>query len=322
MKNIVICCDGTRGKYDRPEKNTNVVRLFEQLKPDSVDQVCYYDPGIGTQRRLRSNWFLWVKNLVASASGYGLRLNVVEAYKYLMNNYEEGDRVFLFGYSRGAHTVRALAGLLCRCGLIRKGSEDLVVHAINIHYGRDDEAADGFKRTFSRDCYPYFIGVWDTVASVGWLWWRKYFRNARLDRRIPLAYQALSVDERRAHFRPSIWDESNLPEGQTIEQVWFPGYHADIGGQNVPDRGVSDLTLIWMMERAESAGLCFRQDWQKGLKPSPHGKIKQSRVWQWWLLPRQMRIIPDPAQVHPSVFDRINDGRILYQPKNVPGARP
>ena len=238
MKNIVICCDGTRGKYEAEQKNTNVVRLFERLGKDGKAQISYYDPGVGTYSRLRTSAGRWISKWVVSASGVGitgsgLQGNIEEAYKYLMGCYEPEDRVYLFGYSRGAHTVRVLVGMLHKCGLLTKGSDNLIPYMARIYNDKNNSGiASGFKGSFSRECKPHFIGVWDTVASVGWVG-RKQFSNNELNHDVRYGYQAISIDERRYHFRVSEWDESNISEGQTIEQVWFPGCHGDIGGQGV-----------------------------------------------------------------------------------------
>ena len=264
MKRIVICCDGTRGKYDAPDKNTNIVRLFERLGPDGPEQISYYDPGVGTHSPLRNGTIGLLDMLVASASGMGitsegLNGNVREAYRYLMACYEPTDQVYLFGYSRGAHTVRVLAGMLHKCGLLTRGSENLVPYMTSIYRSKgNDDIAGGFRRSFSRKCKPHFIGVWDTVASIGWVK-RKQFSNNRLNHDVVHGYQALALDERRRHFRVSQWDETNLPAGQTIEQVWFPGCHGDVGGQE-SDRRISDITLEWMLRHAEDEGLKLRPD--------------------------------------------------------------
>ena len=317
MKNIVVCCDGTRGRYATPDKNTNVVRLFERLGKDGPAQVSYYDPGVGTQPALRGSWWVWVRNAFASASGSGLRVNIVEAFRYLMQVYEPGDRIFLFGYSRGAHTVRVLAGLLDRCGLLTKGSENLVPHAFNIYREKDREVAERFRDTFSRPCSPYFIGVFDTVASMGWLWWRKYFRDQKLGKNVRFGYQSLSVDEKRAHFRPAIWDEDDLPGGQVIEQVWFAGCHGDVGGQNA-DRRTSDIPLEWMIERAKEAGLEFGPDWRDSLSPDSSGEIKQSWKGGWWLTLPGKRPIPEGSKLHETVLRKVATSSNGYRPTNVP----
>ena len=315
MKNIVICCDGTRGKYEAGDKNTNVVRLFERLGNDGERQISYYDPGIGTHSPLRSGLGRWAAKLVASASGLGkagsgLNGNIEEAYRYLMDCYEPEDRVYLFGYSRGAHTVRVLAGMLHKCGLLTKGSDNLIPYVTRIYNDKNNATiAGGFKGSFSRKCKPRFIGVWDTVASVG-LIRRKQFSNNRLNGDVAYGYQALSIDERRRHFRVSQWDETDIPEGQTIEQVWFSGCHADVGGQEA-GRGLSDITLEWMLRHAENKGLFLRDDWRMSLCPDPSGDIKRSdRLF--WRIGAKDRLVPEGAKIHKSVLQRRDS------PENLP----
>ena len=328
MKNIVICCDGTRGKYEAEDKNTNVVRLFERLgkdgkgEGDEREQISYYDPGVGTYSPLNSELGRKVGNLAVSASGtsvtgVGVRGNVVEAYRYLMDCYEPGDEVYLFGYSRGAHTVRVLAGILHRCGLLTKGSENLIPYMTHVYDERKhNDIAAGFKGTFSRQCKPHFIGVWDTVASVGWLR-RAQFSDNRLNGDVTYGYQALSVDENREHFRPSVWEEDAMPEGQTIEQVWFPGCHADVGGQEA-DRGISDIPLEWMLRNAKQKGLRLRRDWRASLRPDPTGDITPNGSY-WRLLGGMAdRLIPEGAKIHQSVLDRLSNSENNYHPTNLP----
>ena len=327
MKNIVICCDGTRGKYGAKEKNTNVVRLFERLGQDGADQVSYYDPGVGTH----SSAWTWlgrrISNLVVSATGVslvgaGVKGNVRQAYKYLMDHYEPGDQVFLFGYSRGAHTVRVLAGMLHKCGLLTRGSDNLIPYMTNIYNDKNNEQiANGFKRSFSRKCAPHVIGVWDTVASVGFIpLLRRRFSNNRLNPDVANAYQALAIDEERWHFQPSVWEQDNLPEGQTLEQVWFPGCHADIGGQDLESRGISDIPLTWMVEKAADEGLRLQGNWRNGLKPDYRQTIKWSWKWYWRLTlhgPKK-RTIHASANIHPSVRQRQSDPNCKYNPTHLP----
>ena len=324
MKRIVVCCDGTRGKYDSPEKNTNIVRLFERLGQDGPEQISYYDPGVGTHSPLRNGTIGLLDKLVASASGMGitsegLNGNLREAYRYLMACYEPGDQVYLFGYSRGAHTVRVLAGMLHKCGLLTKGSENLVPYMASIYRGKgNDEIAAGFRYSFSRKCKPHFIGVWDTVASIGWVR-RKQFSNNRLNHDVAYGYQALALDERRHHFRVSQWDETDVPAGQTmIEQVWFPGCHGDVGGQE-SDRHISDITLEWMLSHAEDKGLKLRPGWRESLSPDHSGEIRRSDR-HIWRLGAKDRHIPDDAKVHRSVLQRMAGPDSGYQPGNLSGS--
>ena len=213
--------------------------------------------------------------------------------------------------------MRVLADMLHRCGLLTKGSNNLVLYATEIYGGKDKEKAAGFKGTFSRECKPHFIGVWDTVASTGWLFWRVSFSGRRLNGDVANGYHAVSVDERRSHFPVAYWDESDVPEGQTIEQVWFPGFHADVGGQKA-DRRISDITLEWMLGQAESKGLVLRDGWRDSLRPDPSGEIKPSHGHIWRLLPRSERRMPDGARIHRSVLQRMADPNSAYQPASLP----
>ena len=323
MKRIVVCCDGTRGKYDAEDKNTNVVRLFERLSLDGPEQISYYDPGVGTHSPLRNGTIGLLDKLVASASGMGitsegLNDNVREAYRYLMACYEPGDQIYLFGYGRGAHTVRVLAGMLHKCGLLTRGSENLIPYMTSIYRRTgNDEIAAGFKRSFSRECKPHFTGVWDTVASIGWVR-RKQFSNNRLNHDVAHGYQALALDERRYHFRVSRWDETDLPASQTIEQVWFPGCHGDVGGQE-SDRRIADITLKWMLRQTEDKGLKLRPDWPESLSGDHSGEIRRSDK-HIWRLGAKDRQIPDGAKIHRSVLQRMADLDHGYRPGNLPSS--
>ena len=251
-RNIVVCCDGTGNEYGR--HNTNVVKLYEALVRDT-NQIAFYDPGVGTFSFLGIPLGRKVGLLLGQAFGAGLQQNVEDAYRYLMDRYLPGDRLFLFGFSRGAYTVRALAGMLNLCGLLQKGSVNLVPYASRIYNNRDQHnVAPGFKRAFCHECCPYFIGVWDTVGSMGWFWGRKFF-DATLHHDVTYGYHAVSVDERRKKFPVSLWNEAAKADRQTIEQVWFPGVHSDVGG-SYAEAGLSDVALQWMLEKAEESLTC------------------------------------------------------------------
>ena len=207
-----------------------------------------------------------ITRLLGMAIGYGLETDVRDAYVFVMNNYEPGDRLFLFGFSRGAYTVRSLAALLHMYGLIRKGNESLVPYAIRmlnaapkqkgISSLMSDEPisslkpntasepaqaggvfalAEDFKRIFSReDCKPWFVGVWDTVSSVGWIGNRLSRLPYTADNPdIEIGRHAIALDERRAFFRTNLWRPKKAPPKsgpQDLKQVWFAGVHSDIGG--------------------------------------------------------------------------------------------
>ena len=319
MKNIVICCDGTCSEYG--ERNTNVVRLYEAVAQDA-NQVAFYDPGVGTFSFLGREVGRRVGILLGAAFGAGLQQNVEDAYRYLMEHYEDGDKVFLFGFSRGAFTVRALAGMLHECGLLSKGSNNLVPYASKIYTQRDRKRnAAGFKRTYCRECKPHFIGVWDTVGSLGWVWGRKEF-NIRLNGVVDYCYHAMALDESRRKFPVSRWDEERKAEGQTIEQVWFPGCHSDVGGRNGKPRqqtGIPDITLRWMLRKAQDKELRLKECWHEMLKspdPAPVA-VNDSRTGAWRLWRPKERPVPKGAKVHPSVYQLMEESGSGYRPRNL-----
>jgi uncharacterized protein (DUF2235 family) len=178
-KNIVICCDGTGNEFG--DQNSNVVKLYSTPIIDGRQQVGYYHPGVGTMgaptahNKITKAWSV----VMGLAFGAGLLASVGDAYRYLMNIYEPGDNVFLFGFSRGAYTARALAGAVHMFGLLSPGNEGLIPYVIRLYAKRTRNAAGmthtfqvatEFKKTFCRDCQLHFVGVWDTVSSVGWVW--------------------------------------------------------------------------------------------------------------------------------------------------------
>ncbi len=307
-KNIVICCDGTGNEYG--DHNTNVVGLYELLIRDP-EQIAFYDPGVGTfdflGRKVGKQVGIWL----GKGFGIGLQQNIEDAYEYLMNRFEPGDKLYLFGFSRGAFTARALAGMLNKCGLLQKGSKNLIPYASKVYNTRDnEEIATGFKETYCHECKPYFIGVWDTVAALGYFYGHKFF-DATLNHGVTYGYQAVAIDEKRKKFPISLWDETKKADHQTIEQVWFAGVHSDVGGW-YDERDLSDIAFQWMLEKAESKGLKLKAGWKGKLNPKPTGVMHESRKGFWLLWPPAPREIPGGALIHQSVRDRINDKTCNY----------
>ena len=182
------------------------------------------------------------------------------------------------------------------------------------YYKGSDSVAEGFKAGFSRECKPHFIGVWDTVGSIGWIS-RKQFSNNRLNPDVSNAYHALAIDERRHHFRPSVWEETDLIGHQTIEQIWFIGGHGDVGGQEA-DRRISDISLEWMLERAKVKGLLLKKDWGQSLDPDYSGNIKRSERGIWKLGAKD-RFIARRSRIHQPALGRMVDSDFDYAPQNL-----
>src|SRR6202050_348858 len=221
MKKIVICCDGTGNEFGT--QNSNVIKLYQCLDGSSGTQVSYYHPGVGTMgdmRALSTAGKVWTK-FRGLAFGYGFSQNIADAYQFLMQTFEDGDAVYIFGFSRGAYTARALCGMLQMMGLLCPGNEGLIPYAMRLFKRRDGflrrlkaspnkfRIAAGFKKTFGRECKPHFLGVWDTVSSVGWILDPIGLKPGSL----PYTYElgeisvirhAVSLDERRAFFRSNL----------------------------------------------------------------------------------------------------------------------
>ncbi|POY36335.1 hypothetical protein C3K47_11345 [Solitalea longa] len=316
MKRIIICCDGTWNKPgDYP---TNVQRIFEGILPEAticvdgketrIPQLAYYVKGVGT-----SGWFdRWIGGI----TGKGIDENIMDAYKFLIGNYSPGDELYLFGFSRGAYTVRSLAGMVRNCGILKPQKFNLFSDAYLLYRARSNNQFNinkikseelkalilkysqklkaenkkeilfhpdsGFMALFKRRnsiCFDKltkefnipikFIGVWDTVGALGiptqfalFSKNKKYrFHDVQLSSYIENAYHALAVDERRTNFKPTLWETSkkNIKNGekkQTLEQVWFPGVHSDIGG-GYKTKGLSFIALLWMIDKAKKTGLEF-----------------------------------------------------------------
>lgn len=314
-RNIVVCCDGTCNEHS--ESNTNVGYFFEAVDRDDPGQVAFYDAGVGTFGPFGWRLDKSFGKLLGAAFGYGLKQNVEHAYRFLMDHYVEGDRVFLVGFSRGAFAARSLASMLHKCGLLYPSHVNLVPYASQKYFGNAGavEAAE-FKRVFCRECRPVFVGVWDTVGSLGWLLALRQFHDARLSPDVAHAYHAVAIDEWRPKFVPSLWDEGVIEPHQHVRQVWFAGVHSDVGGGFPQQRGLGDVTLTWMLDRAEAHGLRTRASVRATLAPDPGAPMNRNKPL-WRLLGSRERSIPADAEIHGSVRERVAAG-IGYDPGNLP----
>ena len=271
-KNIVVCCDGTANEF--AHNRTNVIKLYSALVPDTADQVTFYHPGIGTMEPFGSLSTItrWFTRLLGMAIGYGLENDIRDAYAFLMETYEPADRIYLFGFSRGAFTVRAVASLILWYGLIRKGNEPLIPYAVRMLMAiqrakspRDVAAyfdlAKEFLGTMACAKPPiHFVGVWDTVSSVGWMDNPLHLPGEANNPNIEIGRHAVSIDEHRAFFRSHLWvppaDPAKAHGPRDVKQVWFPGVHCDVGGgYEEQDSGISKYALQWMFEEGKAAGL-------------------------------------------------------------------
>ena len=268
-KNIILLSDGT-GNGAAKRNKTNVWRLFDVLDLHRDDQVAFYDDGVGSQE------FLPFK-LLGGAFGWGLKRNVRELYKFLCRNYNEGDRIYLFGFSRGAFTVRMLAGMIDYCGVYNDSNDEQILDEVARHNYNAFRSSFGTglltkivriffgkKKPIETKQMPHieFIGVWDTVDAYGFpidelaiIWnyliYPIHFPDYKLSSKVKKACHALSVDDERHTFHPVLWDESGETDPERIEQVWFPGVHSDVGG-GYPKYNLALVALDWMIAKAEA----------------------------------------------------------------------
>ncbi|AXR06683.1 DUF2235 domain-containing protein [Salinimonas sediminis] len=273
MKRIVICSDGT---WNRPEKNlnkdcpTNVLKFARSIHPigdDGVPQQVFYDWGVGS----------YYDNFGGGITGLGVMKNIEDAYRYIIQNYTEGDKLYFFGFSRGAYTVRSLCGLIYNCGILKRNNAHRVEEAMTIYRAKGNDNKPGgstavaFRKSHcfeSRDVF--FVGVWDTVGALGipisflgLFEDRDEFYDTKLGSNVSVARHALAIDERREDFEPAIWEPR---QGLDLKQTWFCGYHSDVGGGHMPcsnDLSASLIPMEWMANEARKAGLnleshCFQ----------------------------------------------------------------
>jgi len=364
-RNLVICCDGTNNKFG-PE-NTNVVRLIQVLDRTPQKQRLFYDPGVGTlpnpgaltalTRRLSEYWEL--------AFATDLLDKVGRAYNYLMDSWEPGDRVFLFGFSRGAYTVRVLAGFLHTLGLLPRAGSNLIPHALRLfksirNSNRNDsrsrkreywELCDEFRWTFARwipgsgdqrHFFVHFVGLWDTVSSVGWAWNPGGYPYTAQNPSVDTICHAVSLDERRAFFRQNLIVTE--PPQKRFE-TWFPGVHGDIGsGYPEAEGGLWRVPFQWVLDHATGSGLLVDSSRLTRVltKVTPSNQPWADRKHNsltplWWpaeffpklayqrrlklRLPRlnlfRRRYVPDGAVLHKSLLDRMRESSIDYSPRNL-----
>jgi uncharacterized protein (DUF2235 family) len=309
VKRFIILCDGTWNLPDKTEDGipvpTNVVKLAEAIldSHDGIPQLLFYDPGIGSSGSR-------LKRAYDGATGTGISANIQQAYRFLIREFEVGDQIFLLGFSRGAFTVRSLAGLIRSCGILRRNVLSLVPEAFALYRSRRPAThprareATLFRRTYAvEDVTPIaFIGVWDTVGSLGNPLYlggvspRNAFHDTALSSYVKAAYQALAVDETRRNFTPTLWHQQPGASGQILEQRWFAGVHSNIGG-GYPDTGLSDLALLWLASKAKEAGLGHQGI---AATPNPTGILTESRTRLYRLVPKRFRPIDAPTTDGPT----------------------
>jgi len=353
-KNIVLCSDGT-GNKGGSGSDTNVFKIYQAVKVNDFEkderrQIVFYDNGVGTSK-------LNVAKALGGGLGLGFRDNVRDLYDFLGRHYVDGDDVYIFGFSRGAATVRALAGMVEHCGLVIKHPVDRPVLEEDEFTERVKAAMDYYKHRRSNQKLGFeygkkiqieFMGVWDTVSALGvpQLPWldnllnlirRHKFYDYEPATCVKNVYHPIALDDERRTFWPMVWKETSF-KGDNIEQVWFSGMHSNVGG-GYPREEVANVTLDWMMQKLkthcerlretdETRGLCLKDSAQTNVHAdaSPDGKVYNSRSGFSIFYRYQPRPVEDlcrdadntPIRIHTSVIDRLQHRTAGYTPCNLP----
>jgi len=358
MKKLIVSSDGTWNTPDQRQNDipapTNVVRFHNSLAATDAkgnEQRRYYHSGVGTEGS-------GLAKATGGAFGKGIGQNVMGAYSWLARNYEPGDQICLLGFSRGAFTVRSLAGFIGRCGLL-----DLTGVApadawkrIEVAYEKiyQTKPADAPKLSDNWAVFPvdpkinrlpiHFVGVWDTVGALGvpddlgvinlfddptkW-----QFHDTNLGSHIAHARHAVAIDEVRASFTPTLWTDANdVPLNEPdqkgkparVKQLWFPGAHADVGG-GYAECGLSDIALKWMIEEAGKCGLAFGKAFVAQIEPDHRGVLHDSYSGFFGKLqsrPRNRPVLTKTApEYHKSAIQREEQPPITQSPYHHPTRR-
>ncbi len=321
-RKLIVCCDGTGNEIK--ENQSNVLKLYRLLEKNS-SQLAFYDPGVGTI----GDSSAWDKaknkarGIFGLVTGYGLDQNVLEAYTFLIRNYQEGDDIYLFGFSRGAYTVRVLAGLINMIGLLAPNNENLCGYALTAY--KQASAKDNFAIAWrfqdvlqAKNVTIRFMGCWDTVGSVivprPDRWYIApsllHLPYTRSNPCVQVFRHAMAIDEKRRMFRLMDWDNNqqfksnpfvkvDVAANQDCRQVWFSGVHADIGGgYPESESSAAKIPLKWMLDEARDHGLIFRKTMVSRLvdgnnppnsphrytAPNPNADLHDSMNWAWRLL--------------------------------------
>ena len=318
-RNLVLCFDGTGNVWKPGPHKTNVVKLVQALIDEPEHQLCYYDPGVGTPDGLVPEGLAW-RDFIARLSGLvwggGVWRNVAAGYAFIMRNYRPGDRIFLFGFSRGAFTARAVAGMIDMFGLLRAEHENLIPTLISVYKSRhvDAEGKDtgaSIRARFSRtdaDVDVHFTGVWDTVESVG-LSQILLGTNITTTPVVKPSYRhvrhALALDEKRWPYEPRQYYPRRHRPDDTFLQVGFTGAHSDIGG-GYAESGLANESLHWMVREAYAYGLLVDLDRIDAYEANPYDLCHDESTAQpfWCVAGAFDRALPETLFLHESVLLR------------------
>ncbi|MCX7566502.1 DUF2235 domain-containing protein [Sulfitobacter sp. F26169L] len=322
----LVILDGTMSTL-RLGRETNAGIAYRLAQEMGGRVSIYYEPGL--------QWDDWrsVRDVV---TGRGINRQIKRAYGYLASRYREGDRVFLMGYSRGAYAVRSLGGMIDCIGLLKPehATERNIRQAYRLYESAPNgSAADAFSTAHCWMELPIeMVGVWDTVKSLGInapLVWRvsaarHAFHNHALGAGVKRGYQALAYDETRTVYSPVLWN-SDPARPEQIEQMWFRGTHGDIGGQlggRNAARPLSNIPLVWMLEKAQAAGLPLPEGWQnRFVQDASAPSIGTFAGWGKVFILRRKRVVgADPSEKLHETLTQRSEG--VQKPRAMETAQP
>jgi uncharacterized protein (DUF2235 family) len=327
MKRLIVCCDGTWQQLTSPYPS-NVVKLAQAIKPsasDGVAQIVFYDAGIGTENQ----------KLLGGATGLGIDKNIEDSYRFLSLNYQKGDEIYLFGFSRGAYTVRSLAGMIYCSGLLDRPHITNAHEAYELYRNRnikpgDQEAVD-YRKTYGDRVPITLVGCFDTVGALGIpgipafkkvhedLNKRYRFHDTTLNKSIHNALHAVAIDEIREVFDVTPMKKHPDVENQRVIQKWFPGEHGCVGGGTQEHSGLSDAALQWMIDSVGQLGLGLEFDTSvipTGINPNYNCDFKND-VGFFRLAGIKLREVGEAIDdLHESTINRWKS-RQDYRPKNL-----
>jgi len=342
-RRLIVCCDGTWQDLAQPYP-TNVVSILQAIKPvddKDIHQIIYYDEGLGTkQMDSKESLVDRLIKLGGGALGLGIDHRIQDAYRFLCINYEKDDEIYLFGFSRGAYTVRCLAGLIYNAGLPHREFIRKIPEAYAIYRDKKDENKhpDGKESVAFRNQYGERVPIkalccWDTVAEIGFpdlipgidldekLNEKYRFFDSTINPTVENAIHAVAIDEIRKVFDVTRMEPHHTREKAQVTQVWFPGGHGCIGGGSKEDRGLSDGALRWMVQQVEPLGLALDEDRvEYGIKPDCRVHFNNTLEFPFNLCSPNIREVTGTFEdLHESVKKRWQDPTIQppYRPENL-----
>lgn len=366
-RTFCVFSDGTGQRGVRIDDGaTNIFKMYEWARK-VPEQLCFYDAGVGAEPGKTLSWSRWARNLVGKATGSGITQNIHDCYEFLLLNWDGpagtdvgSNRIAVFGFSRGAYTVRSLASAVMLCGIparlqngvdlaantpgAKAARDKIIAEAIGIYQTQYGPEGAGERRTKAavfrnrygcRDAPIHLVAVFDTVAALGLPGvmdlvnpFRHRFHDAKLSSRVPFGFQALAIDENRKVFAPVPWDENDAHPGQRIEQVWFPGVHSDIGG-GYSERELSDASLAWMMGKCseQDVGIRFQPE-NYVFQDSPFGPQHDERTGLgiFWREGHRGNFVlkhgRDRDRLYDDIEKRFEHGTLNYRPRALRGPPP